>query len=226
MAAIADDDKILHRVINDPRTVVYIDMADQHLERIGYTEHGRRHAALVSQRAGYILRSLNFPSDDIRFAQIAGYLHDLGNLISRSNHGLSSAFLARDILADSGFGIEDAAIVMSTLGNHEDEGGEITTSVTAGVIIADKTDVHRSRVRNKNFISFDIHDRVNYAVTQAVFNVEPAKKEIVLYLTIDTTISEVVEYFEIFLSRMLLCKKAAEYLETTFSMFINKVKLI
>ncbi len=216
----------LQHIINDQRTIIYIDMADQHLERIGYTAHGRKHAEFVSQRAGYILEKLAFPEKSIRLATIAGYLHDLGNLISRSNHGFSSAFLAKDILAENGFSIEDTALIMSAIGNHEDTGGEITSEITAAIIIADKTHVHRSRVRNKNFITFDIHDRVNYAVTESRIDIDNAKKEIILNLVIDTEISEVVEYFEIFLSRMLLCKRAAEYLETKFSMFINNVKLI
>ena len=216
----------LQNIINDQRTVIYLDMADQHLERIGYTEHGRKHAEFVSQRAGYILEKLGFSEKSIRLAAIAGYLHDLGNLISRMNHRFSSAFLAKDILDENGFSIEDTAIVMSAIGNHEDDGGEITNEITAALIIADKTHVHRARVRNRNFISFDIHDRVNYAVTESRIDVDRVKKEIVLNLVIDTEISEVVEYFEIFLTRMLLCKKAAEYLETKFSMFINNVKLI
>ena len=216
----------LENIINDQRTVIYLDMADQHLERIGYTEHGRKHAEFVSQRAGYILENLGFPEKSIRLAAIAGYLHDLGNLISRMNHRFSSAFLAKDILDENGFSIEDTAIVMSAIGNHEDDGGEITNEITAALIIADKTHVHRARVRNRNFISFDIHDRVNYAVTESRIDVDRVKKEIALNLVIDTEISEVVEYFEIFLTRMLLCKKAAEYLETKFSMFINNVKLI
>jgi metal-dependent HD superfamily phosphatase/phosphodiesterase len=216
----------LQHIMDDPRTIIYIDMADQHLERIGYTEHGRKHAEFVSQRAGYILEKLGFPEKSIRLAAIAGYLHDLGNLISRNNHGFSSAFLAKDILAENGFSIEDTALIMSAIGNHEDNGGEITSEITAAIIIADKTHVHRSRVRNKNFITFDIHDRVNYAVTESKIDINSAKKEIILNLVIDTEISEVVEYFEIFLSRMLLCKRAAEYLETKFSMFINNVKLI
>ncbi len=216
----------LQKVISDPRTVVYIDMADQHLERIGYTEHGRKHAEFVSQRAAYILEKLGFPDKSVRLAAIAGYLHDLGNLISRTNHGFSSAFLAKDILDENNFSIEDTATIMSAVGNHEDDGGEITNEITAAIIIGDKTHVHRSRVRNRNFISFDIHDRVNYAVTESRIDVDSAAKQIILNLAIDTGISEVVEYFEIFLSRMLLCKRAAEYLGTKFSMFINNVKLI
>jgi metal-dependent HD superfamily phosphatase/phosphodiesterase len=219
-------DNSIQQIINDPRTRSYINLADQHLERIGYTEHGENHARFVSERAAFILRSLGFSEKTIKLAAVAGYLHDLGNLISRNNHGLSSAFLSKDILLDNGFSIEDTAIVMSAIGNHEDDGSEITNEITAAVIIADKTHVHRSRVRNRNFITFDIHDRVNYAVTESNIDVDKEKKEITLNLVIDTEISEVVEYFEIFLSRMLLCKRAAEYLETKFSMFINKVKLI
>ncbi len=221
-----DKNGTLNKVISDPRTIVYIDMADQHLERIGYTEHGRKHAEFVSQRAGYILEKLGFPEKSVRLASIAGYLHDLGNLISRTNHGFSSAFLAKDILDGNGFTVEDTAVIMSAIGNHEDEGGEITSEITAAIIIGDKTHVHRSRVRNRNFISFDIHDRVNYAVTESRIDADGASKQINLNLTIDTGISEVVEYFEIFLSRMLLCKRAAEYLGTRFSMYINNVKLI
>lgn len=216
----------LKKIMDDARTNVYITLADQHLERIGYTEHGKYHAQFVSERAGFILKMLRFPEKIITLAEVAGYLHDLGNLISRNNHGLSSAFLAKDILLDNGFTIEETATIMSAIGNHEDDGSEITNEITAAVIIADKTHVHRNRVRNRNFITFDIHDRVNYAVTESTINVDNERKEIMLNLAIDTQISEVVEYFEIFLSRMLLCKKAAEYLDTKFSMFINNVKLI
>ncbi len=219
-------DKILQQIIDDPRAAVYIDMADRHLEQIGYTEHGRRHAMFVSQQAGYILEKLNFPEKSTQLAGAAGFLHDIGNFISRNGHNLFSAFLAKEIMENNGFSIEDTAVVMSAIGNHEEESVEITNEVTAAIIIADKADVHRSRVRNRNFISFDIHDRVNYAVTQSKLEIDPEKKEITLIMEIDTEISEVVEYFEIFLSRMLLCKKAAEYLGTKFSMFINNVKLI
>ncbi len=218
--------KVLQQVMDDPRTAVYIDLADRHLEQIGYTEHGRRHALFVSQRAGYILERLGFPAKSILLAGAAGYLHDIGNFIGRVNHNVFSAFVAKDILENNGFSIEDAAVVMSAIGNHEEESVEITSAVTAAVIVADKADVHRTRVRNRNFISFDIHDRVNYAVTQSGLEVDGEEKQIKLNLEIDTGISEVVEYFEIFLTRMLLCRRAAEYLGTRFSMFINNVKLI
>ncbi len=220
------DSRVLQQVMDDPRTAVYLDMADRHLEQIGYTEHGRRHALFVSQRAGYILERLGFPEKSVLLACTAGYLHDIGNFIGRASHNVFSAFVAKEILEHNGFGIEDTAVVMSAIGNHEEENVEITSVVTAAIIIADKADVNRTRVRNRNFISFDIHDRVNYAVTLSKLEVDSGKKEIVLDIEIDTEISEVVEYFEIFLTRMLLCKKAAEYLETRFSMLINSVKLI
>jgi metal-dependent HD superfamily phosphatase/phosphodiesterase len=204
----------------------YLQKADKYLEAIGYTEHGLRHSSLVAQSTQYILARLKKPKEMIVLGGIAGYLHDIGNLISRKNHGITSALMAQDILTKIGLPLDDVITVMSAIANHDEQVGEPTDELAAAVIIADKADVHRTRVRNENFISFDIHDRVNFAVTESFLKVSGGKMKITLDLTIDTKISQVMEYFEIFLDRMLLCRKAAKILKCHFGLVINETKLL
>jgi len=209
-----------------PKSRFYLEQADKFLEKIGYTEHGFRHADIVAKHSREILSKLSYPERTAELAAIAGFFHDIGNLLGRFNHGIAGAFISKDILTDKGFSLEETARVMCAIGNHEDEGGDIPDEITAALIIADKTDVHRSRVRNENFISFDIHDRVNFAATESILDIDPKSRIITLNLTIDTRISQVMEYFEIFLTRMILCRKASQYLKCNFSLLMNGVKVL
>lgn len=211
---------------NYGKTRTYLEQSDKFLERIGYTEHGFRHADIVAKHSKDILLKLKFSERTAELAAIAGLFHDIGNILGRGNHGTAGALIAQDIMTETGFPLEEIARVMCAIGNHEDEGGDISDEITAALIIADKTDVHRSRVRNENFISFDIHDRVNFAVTESTLDINPQNHTITLRLTIDTKISQVMEYFEIFLSRMVLCRKAAQFLHCTFSLVMNDVKVL
>ena len=232
---------------NNKKVRIYLEKADAHLAGIGYTEHGLRHANIVGKRAQDILLKLNYKDGDARLAAIAGFLHDIGNMVGRVNHGQAGALLVMAILEDIGMDIEDIALVMSAIANHEEDTGDPTNIVSASLIIADKSDVHRSRVRNPNLISaalildnkmdpmaapggttmgfYDIHDRVNYAATESELRVDPIEKSIVLELSIDTRISGVMDYFEIFLSRMIICRRAAKFLGCDFHLIINNVRL-
>jgi metal-dependent HD superfamily phosphatase/phosphodiesterase len=204
---------------------VYIKKADEHLEVIGYTEHGFRHANIVSKLSHDIIAKLGYPARMAELAAISGFLHDIGNVVGRNGHGPVAALIAQGILEKLGMGPEEVVTVMSALGNHEEEQGDPTNAVSSALIIADKADVHRSRVRNPNMISFDIHDRVNYAATESSLGIDDKAKTITLAITIDTYISQVMEYFEIFLSRMVMCRKAASFLGCEFHLVINGVKL-
>ena len=209
-----------------PFIKTYLEKADKYLEAIGYTEHGLRHASVVSKSTQYILTRLKYPKETVMLAGIAAYLHDIGNLISRKNHGITSALMAQKILEKMGLPLDSVIAVMSAIANHDEQVGEPTDAMAAALIIADKADVHRTRVRNENFISFDIHDRVNFAVTESFLKVNRGSMKIELDLTIDTKISQVMEYFEIFLDRMLLCRKSAKILKCNFGLVINETKLL
>lgn len=206
---------------------IFIKRTDMHLEAIGYTEHGFRHMTLVSVNAGMILTELGFSEREIEMAKIAGYLHDIGNLINRLDHPHSSAILAKDILKDMGMSMDEIAIIMGAIGNHDESfGGEPVNPVAAALIVADKADVHRSRVRSTDQLQFDIHDRVNYAVEESSLEIDNKERTLSLSLKVDTRISQVMEYFEIFLSRMLISKKAARYLGCKFKLIINDYSLL
>lgn len=204
-----------------PHTQVYLTEADQHLKLIGYTEHGFRHAGLVSNIAANVLFHLGYPQRQIELAAIAGLLHDIGNVVNRDMHGQIGALLAKDILLDLGMGMREITMIMGAIGNHEEERGHAISPVAAAVILADKADVHRSRVHNQDSETFDIHDRVNYAATRSFLRVYPEECRIALELTIDTAIASVMDYFEIFLSRMIMCRRAAEFLGCRFNLEIN-----
>jgi putative nucleotidyltransferase with HDIG domain len=204
----------------------YIQRADEYLEAIGYTEHGKRHCGLVANIAYNILSRLGFPEREAELSAIAGYLHDIGNAYNRRNHPFTGAVLAHTLLRDMGMPPEEVTQVCAAIGSHDEDGGEAVSRIAAGLILADKSDVHRSRVRNPDMIKFDIHDRVNYAVENSFLRVDPEKHTITLELTIDTNISSVVEYFEIFLSRMILCRRAASFLKCEFNLVINQTRLL
>ncbi len=205
----------------------FIRLADEQMEEIGYTEHGFRHVSLVAHNARRILTELNFNDRQTELAAIAGYLHDIGNMISRIMHSKTGALIALQVLLEMGMQPDEAGIVAAAIGNHdEQEGGAIISPVTAAVVIADKADVHRSRVRNPNMAAFDIHDRINYAAQQANLLVNSNERTITLELTIDTSIGSVFEYFEIFMSRMLFSRRAAEFLGCHYRLVINGVPML
>lgn len=203
----------------------YIRKANEYLQVIGFTEHGFRHVGLVSHLAQNILTQFGYSARTAELAGIAGYLHDIGNVISRHDHGVSGAILAQNLLNNRGMFSEEVIEVIGAIGNHEEPYGNAVSPVAAALIIADKSDVHRTRVRNKDFSTFDIHDRVNYAVEHSFVNIEPGEK-ISLELTIDTEIVPVMDYFEIFLTRMIMCRKAAHFLDSEFCLIINGSQLL
>jgi metal-dependent HD superfamily phosphatase/phosphodiesterase len=216
----------LKQVREDHEVQVFIEKADEKLGVLGYTEHGRRHAGAVARVAGGVLRRLGYSPRDVELAAIAGYLHDVGNGINRLDHGIAAALFAQHVLERLGMEAEEYAEVMCAIGNHEEEYGEAVSSLAAAVIIADKSDVHRSRVRVIDPDTDDIHDRVNMATTRSSLAVSRRSKAITLELEIDTSIIQVMQYFEIFLSRMIMCRRAAEFLGCTFGIVINGTRLL
>lgn len=217
----------LDHVRDHPMVAAYLEGGNAHLGALGYTDHGQRHAKLVASISGNILERLGYPRREQELASIAGYLHDIGNVVSRPFHAQVGAILAGRILEDLGMVPAEIAEVMGAIGNHEPEdGSQAVSAVSAAVILADKSDVHRSRVRNQDVRAFDVHDRVNYAATRSFLRVNEDERVVTLELTIDTDISPVMEYFEIFLTRMLACKRACEFLHTRFQLNINGVRLL
>lgn len=216
------------KVKADPEVQALIRHANQNLGAIGYTEHGFRHVALVAHIARNILKTMGFDSRHQELAAIAAFLHDVGNVVSRNDHARTGAVLAHSILTRLGGDPDDTALVMGAIGSHEDERhtGDPVHAVSAALILADKSDVHRSRVRNTDPTSFDQHDRVNYAATSSRLNVDAEEKSITLVLEIDTALAPVMHYFEIFLPRMLMSRRAAESLGYAFHITINGVTVL
>ena len=204
----------------------YIRQADASLVALGYTEHSFAHVTLVAEKAGYILQTLGYPQRTVELAKIAGYLHDIGNLVNRVDHSQSGAVMAFRILDNLGFAPEEISIIVSAIGNHDEGTGVPVSPVAAALILADKSDVRRNRVYNQDPSTFDIHDRVNYSVTKAELKINEAHTLIKLKLTVDTHFGSVMDYFEIFMQRMLLCRKAAEKLGLQFKLMINEQHLI
>lgn len=209
---------------DDVRT--YISAADRSLGALGYTEHSFAHVGLVSKRAGDILSSLGSDERTVELARIAGYLHDIGNLVNRSEHSQSGAIMAFRILDKMGMPSSEIATVVTAIGNHDEGTGIPVDKVAAAIILADKSDVRRSRVRNQDFATFDIHDRVNYSVVDSDLILNTTDGTIRLMLKIDTSISSIMDYFEIFLERMALCCRAAEVLGLAFKLTINDQNFI
>lgn len=205
---------------------VYIKKADDSLSALGFTEHSFAHVGKVAEMAGYILRETGATDREIELAKIAGYMHDIGNVVNRSEHSQSGAVLAFRILSNIGMEPEEIATIICAIGNHDEGTGTPVDNVSAALILADKSDVRRSRVRNRDPLSFDIHDRVNYSVASSNLVINEEKTEVKLILEIDTQYSSVMDYFEIFLGRMMLCKKAAEKLGLRFRLVINDQYLI
>ena len=200
--------------------------AQKQLNAIGYTEHGHRHITIVSKRAGDILEKLGYPERTVELTRIAGYMHDIGNCVNRVDHAHTGAILAYNILKEMGMPIEEITEIMMAIGNHDENTGTAVSDISAALILADKSDVHRDRVVNKNLSTFDIHDRVNYAVTNADLIMDEKERKVTLNLTIDTKISPVLDYFEIFMQRTMMCKYAAKYLKIWFELIINDTKLL
>ncbi|MDY4077749.1 MAG: HD domain-containing protein [Clostridium sp.] len=211
---------------NNEHIKTYIKKADESLIALGYTEHSFAHVTKVSEMAKEILLKLGYPKREAELAQIAGYLHDIGNVINRVDHAQSGAVMAFRILDKLGAEPEEIATIITAIGNHDEGTAVAVNPVAAALILADKTDVRRSRVRNSDLSTFDIHDRVNYAVEQSSTTISEDKKAIILNLKINTEISSVMDYFEIFLDRMLLCRKAAEKLNLKFQLIINNQILL
>ncbi len=214
------------QVKKDPAISAYIDAADASLSALGYTEHSYAHVGRVSSSAAEILTALGYDEHTVELAKIAGHLHDIGNLVNRSEHSQSGAVMAFRILDKMGMSAADIAAVVTAIGNHDEGVGVPVSPLAAALILADKSDVRRSRVRNTDFKSFDIHDRVNYSVEDSHLVISAERKTIDLVLKINTEISSLSDYFEIFLGRMLLCRRAAEKLGLNFELHINNQKFI
>ena len=204
----------------------YIAKADESLIALGFTEHSFAHVIHVAQTAEYILKTLGFPTRDIELVKVAAYLHDIGNLVNREEHSQSGAIMAFRILDNMGADPESIATIVTAIGNHDEGTGIPVNPVAAALILADKSDVRRSRVRNTDVSKFDIHDRVNYSVTKSHLKINEEHSLVKLKLSIDTHYGSVMDYFEIFMKRMIMCRKAAEKLGLQFKLIINEQQLI
>ena len=200
--------------------------AQKQLDALGYTEHATRHITIVSNRAAYVLKELGYDQHRIELAKIAGYMHDIGNCVNRVDHAHSGAVLSYNILKEMGMDIQDRTEIMMAIGNHDEATGTAVSDISAALILADKSDVHRDRVINTNMSTFDIHDRVNYAVTDAKIEINEIERKVTLTLTIDTQICPVLDYFQIFMDRTMMSKYAAKYLNIWFELVINGTKLL
>jgi len=211
---------------NNEDVSTYITKADESLCALGYTEHSFEHVTRTAEDAGYILETLDYPKSDVELAKISGYLHDIGNLVNREDHALTGAVMAFRLLERLGFNAGEIATITTAIGNHDEHTGIPVNHVCAALILADKSDVRRSRVRNEDISSFDIHDRVNYSVRKSLLKINEEKTLVKLKLTVDTKYGSVMDYFEIFLGRMIMCRKAAEKLGLEFKLIINEQQLI
>ena len=214
------------QIRKDPAIRVYIAQADKTLDALGYTEHSFAHVTRVAEFAGEVLQELGYDARSVELAKIAGFMHDIGNVVNRSEHSQSGAVMAFRILDRMGFPPDEIAMIVSAIGNHDEGTGVPVDEVAAALILADKSDVRRSRVRVKDPKDFDIHDRVNYSVTHSDLEVDKAEKTVALRLSVDTQFSSVMDYFEIFMGRMLLCRRAAQRLGLQFRLYINEQQLV
>ena len=210
----------------NPEVCALIKKGNENLGILGFTDHSHAHCAVVAERAALILKKLGYSKKQIELVRIAGFMHDIGNAINRHKHAEYGAILANEILKGTDMSVEDRVTVASAIGHHDESTGGATDVISAALIIADKTDVRRNRVRQKPKASFDIHDRVNYAVTQAKLKISLEKNVIALNLQIDESICTMYEYFDIFLGRMMMCRKAAELLGVTFKLTANGAKVL
>ena len=211
---------------NNEEIKTYITCADESLRALGFTEHSFAHVMRVSETAAYILQTLGYSEHEVELARIAGYLHDIGNLVNRIEHSQSGAVMAFRILENMNMSPRDVATIVTAIGNHDEGTGVPVNAVAAALILADKSDVRRTRVRNADISTFDIHDRVNYSVEKSILKINEEKTLIKLKLQIDPKISSVMNYFEIFMERMIMCRKAAETLGLQFKLIINEQQLM
>lgn len=213
-------------VRNNIEVKTLVEGAQKQLNALGYTEHSVRHVSMVAERAAKVLETLDYPEERIELAKIAGYMHDIGNCVNRVDHAHTGAILAYQILKGMGMDSEKRTEIMMAIGNHDEQTGTAVSDISAALILSDKSDVHRSRVVNKNISTFDKHDKVNYAVTNSEFKINKEERKATLNLTIDTKISPVLDYFEIFMDRTMMSKHAAKYLGIWFELIINDTKLL
>ncbi len=213
-------------VVNNPEVKEFMKNAQKQLDVLGYTEHSSRHVSLVAERAGEILRTLGYDEHRIELAKIAGYMHDIGNSVNRVDHAHTGAILAYSVLKDMNMDISDRTEIMMAIGNHDELTGTPVSDISAALILADKSDAHRSRVSKKDRSLFDKHDEVNYAVTHSDLSVNTEERKVVLNLKIDTKICPVIDYFEIFMDRTKMSKRAAKYLGLWFELIINDTNLL
>ena len=216
----------LEDVKNNEEVQAFVNASQKQLKALGYTEHSNRHIGIVSKRTEEILTKLGYDEHTIELGKIAGYLHDIGNCVNRVDHAHSGAILAYNILKEMGMPAPDITEIVMAIGNHDEGTGTAVSAISAALILADKSDVHRDRVINTNMSTFDIHDRVNYAVTNAELEVDEKAKKVILKLTIDTKICPVLDYFQIFMDRTMMSKYAAKYLQIWFELVINGTKLL
>jgi metal-dependent HD superfamily phosphatase/phosphodiesterase len=216
----------LEVVERDPELLAYMQMGDAYLGAIGYTEHGMRHSNLTAHIAGNILRRLGYEERLAEVGSIAGFIHDIGNCVSRSDHWISSAFIARDVLGRLGMEYAEIGMIMNAVGNHEEDSSDPSTPVAAAVVIADKADVHSTRVRETDPAAWDIHDRVNHAAKRSFLRVDSDARLLTLEVDIETSEIQIIDYFEIFLERMQLCRRAASVLDARFSLVMNGTRLL
>ena len=212
------------QIKNNESVKIYIERADASLKALGYTEHSYAHVGTVAVRASELLRDLGYDERTVELTRIAAHLHDIGNVVNRVDHSQSGALIAFRILDNLGMSASEIAEIVTAIGNHDEGTGVPVSALAAALIIADKSDVRRTRVRNHDFSTFDIHDRVNYSVTDSKLSLTDGGKAVTLYLTVDTSISSIMNYFEIFLVRMKLCRQAAESLGLNFELVINGQK--
>lgn len=218
--------KINDKLLEKLNLKEYIQASDRCLSEMQFTEHNLAHLSRVVEMSTLILESLNYDEHTIELAELAGYMHDIGNVINRHNHGHLSAILVHKILLEHGYELEDVLSVMSAVGNHDENTGTPVNEISAALIIADKSDVRRSRVRKRDINSFDIHDRVNYSVYSSTLYIDTDKSIITLKLVLDTQYSSIVEFFNIFSERMKMCKEASNYLGLRFKLIINEIELL
>ncbi len=216
----------LKEVKENEEVKAFLEISERQLAQRGYTEHSFRHVTMVSDNAGRIMKSLGYSERQVELARIAGYLHDIGNAVNRVDHAHTGAVTAYNLLVKMGMQYMEAAEIMMAIGNHDENSGTAVSEISAALILADKSDVHRSRVRNQDFATFDIHDRVNYAVEDSRISVSKEEKTAVLELKIDTKICPVMDYFEIFLARMTMNRRAADFLNLSFQLIINGNRLL
>lgn len=213
-------------ILKNKEINAYLKKGNENLGLLGYTDHSQAHCVQVAHQAGKILKRMGYSEHEIELVKIAGYMHDIGNAINRNHHAEYGALLANDLLKDTKMSLEDRITVISAIGNHDESTGNPEDIISAALIIADKTDVRRSRVQQKEKSAFDIHDRVNYAVTESKLKIAEDRSVIALNLQADENICSMYDYFEIFLGRMMLCRKSAEILGTTFKLTVNGRKVL